>query len=155
MNKSIVSLLLLLFVLPVNAQQTNDDFRYILDIIRQMKEVVMLQKNETAARKTLSRIKNAKPLLKDNRYQGHQVIHGREISGIIGISYKQNKAEIAVFSSPPLRVRHATKAYKAYRNLMKQHYAEIKHKQFNLGNNITARLKKKARNVTIDVYRQK
>lgn len=155
MKNTVIALLLLLISFPVTAKATGDDFIYILDVVKQMKEIVMLQKNQTAARQTLSRIKNAKPLLKDKHYQGHQIIQGREIRGFIGINYQQDKAEIAVFSSTPLRVRHATKVFKAYRNLLVQHYRENKHNHFDLGDNIVARLKKKAMKVTIDVYRQK
>ena len=156
MKKTILSLLLLLSVsLPVTAQTNENDFTYMLDAVKHMREIILQQKNEKAAQIILSQIKNAKPLLIDDQYKGHQIVHGLEIKGFIGISYKQNKAEIAVFTTPPLRVRHATKAFKTYRKLLQEQYKEIKHNKFYLGNDVVAQLKKKARKVSIDVYRNK
>ena len=156
MKTSILSLLLLLSVsLPVSAQNTENDFTYMLDAVKHMREIIIQQKNEKSAQLVLSQIKNAKPLMKDDQYKGHHIVHGRDIKGFIGISYKQNKAEVAVFTTPPLRVRHATKAYKAYRKLLLEQYKEVKHNKFDLGNDVVAQLKKKARKVSIDVYRDK
>ena len=142
-------------VLPVKAQTTDNEYAYMMDAVRHMKEIVLQQKNAQTTRTTLSHINNAKPLLKDDIYIGHQIVHGLTVKGFIGVSYQQNKASIAVFSTPPLRVRHATKAYKAYRKLLLEQYKEIKHNKFDLGNEIVAQLQKKARKVSIDVYRKK
>lgn len=156
MKKSFISLLVFTFiVLPVNAQTSANDFSYILDVVSHMKSIILQQKDEQASRSILSKIKDAQPLIKNDQYQGHQIISGREITGFIGINYLHNKANIAVFSTPPLRVRHATKTYKGYRTILSQQYKEISHNHFDLGQQVIARLTKKARKVSIDVYRDK
>lgn len=153
MKRFLLSLLLVAsVVLPAYAQPTDKDVSYILDVVNRMKAIVLQQKDEQAVRAILSKIKNAQPLIKNDQYQGHQIISGRDITGFIGVSYQNNEADIAVFSTPPLRVRHATKTYKAYRSLLSQQYKETDRNQFDLGQQITARLKKKARKVSIDVY---
>lgn len=155
MKKFVFTLFLYLILLPVNAQPAENEFRYILDVIQHLKQTIHQQQNESAARKTLSHIKNAQPVVTDGQYKGHQIIHNNDISGLIGIDYQQGKVTIAVFSTPPLRVRHATRTYKAFRYLLGQQYQEIKHNHYDLGDKIVARVKKQARKVSIDVYMDK
>lgn len=138
---------------PAIAETNTDDYGYVLDIIEPLKVIIDTEKSEKASQAILSRIKGAKPLMKNNQYQGHQIIHNGELDGFIGIEYRDNKPLIAVYSSPPLRVRKATRRYKGFRRHLQEHYKEREYNIFDLGNQVTAHLKKQIRKVTIDVYR--
>lgn len=151
-----ISALFVLFSIstPVTAGNDIDDHGDMLDIIKSLKVIIHEETNTKETRAILDRIKGAKPLVKNNQYQGHQVIHNRTVDGFIGIDVRHNKPFIAVYSTPPLRIRKATRRYKDYRNLLLKHYKELEYDQFELGDQVVAHLKKQARKVTIDVYRK-
>ena len=156
MKTRIITLLCLFVVIfPASAQNVGKDHRYIIEIVEALDTIIHQQKNEEASRLVLSRITGAKPLMKNGRYQGHQVFHNRELTGLIALNFQNNKATIAVFSTPPIRVRYATRRYKAFRDLLQKKYKERSHNHFELGDKVVARIKKQARKVTIDVYREK
>lgn len=155
MNKHILFLYFLIsFISPVAAQTSNDDHRYILDVVQSLKEIVHKQKNEKAAKTALNRIKDSKSLVNNDRYLGQQLIQDGKLIGLIGIEYNKTKASVAVFSTPSLKIRYATRRYKVFRSLLQERYNELSHNHFDLGNQIIARIKKQARKVTIDVYRK-
>ena len=154
-TRIILLLCLFVFTFPASAQIAGKDHHYILEIVEALNSIIHQQKNKEASRLVLSRINGAKPLMKDGHYQGHQVFQNRELTGLIAVNFQKNKATIAVFSTPPIRVRYATRRYKAFRNLLLTQYKESRHNHFELGDKVVARIKKQARKVTIDVYREK
>jgi hypothetical protein len=154
-TRIILLLSLFVFIFPASAQTGGKDHHYILEIVESLDKIIRQQKNEQSSQVVLSRITGAKPLMKDGSYQGHQVFHNKELTGLIALNFQNNKATIAVFSTPPLRVRYATKRYKAFRSLLLKQYKESRHNHFELGDKVIARIKKQARKVTIDVYREK
>ncbi|MEJ2141573.1 MAG: hypothetical protein P8Y24_04340 [Gammaproteobacteria bacterium] len=153
--KYFIYLFLVSTISPVMAETNANDYSYVLDIVESLKVIIHKEKDKKASRTELSRITGAKPLMKDNQYQGHQVIHDRELNGFIGIDFRDNKPLIAVYSSPPLRVRKATRRYKEFRSLLLKRYKEREYNLFDLGDQVTARLKKQARKVSIEVSRKR
>lgn len=154
-TRIILLLCLFVFTFSASAQNAGKDHHYILEIVEALDSIIHQQKSEEASRLILSRIKGAKPLMKDGHYQGHQVIQNRKLTGLIALNFQNNKATIAVFSTPPIRVRYATRLYKAFRSLLLKQYKESRHNHFELGDKVVARITKQARKVTIDVYREK
>ena len=68
---------------PIAAEARNAEHRYIVDVVKSMKDIIHTQKNETAAQATLNRIKGSKPLIKDDRYQGQQIIQSKNADTVL------------------------------------------------------------------------
>ena len=140
---------------PIAEETKNAEHRYIIDVVKSLKDIIHEQQNEETAQATLKHIKGSKALIKNNQYQGQQIIQSEKLNGFIGVKYNNKKASVAVYSTTPLKVRYATRYYQVFRNLLQEQYKEIRHNHFDLGDKVIARIKKQARKVTIDVYREK
>lgn len=155
MKKSLlISLLYIMFTIPVVATATDDE-QALLATVNVLKSIVNNSLTEQQAKSELSRLPHTKPFIKDGHYMGHKLFENKKLTGLLKVSYQNNVPVLAAYSTVPLKVRHATKMYKTWREILSKHYKEASHNRFDLGDGIVAQLSKNQRALTIFVSQEK
>ncbi|MGD8525159.1 MAG: hypothetical protein PVJ63_02850 [Thioalkalispiraceae bacterium] len=148
----LTSLLLLLFSTTSIASDNHGD--ELIRTIEALKEVIQNNSSAQQAHSSFDKLKNTRAFDKGGHYLGHQVFDDNEVSGLLSVHYQNGMPQVAGYTSVPLRVRHATRKYKNYRETLLNHYKEDSYNHFALGDGIIAKLDKEQRSVSISVYRK-
>lgn len=137
-----------------HASEPVENEQSLITSVLTLKNIIHNALNEKQARSELGKIPNTQPFMKNGQYVGHQLIVNGKLAGIYRVRYQQNTPVLAAYSTVPLKVRNATKMYKAYRATLLKHHKEASYNHFDLGNGITAELSKKLRSLSIFVSRK-
>lgn len=151
----LTSLFSLLLFFPVHASSLIDDQQSLINSVNVLKTIVHNALTEQQAQSELNRLANTKPLVKDEHYIGHQLFINNQLAGLLKVSYQNNQPVLAAYSTVPLKVRQATKMYRAWREILSGQYKEGAHNYFMLGDGIVAQISKKQRGLIIFVSRNK
>ena len=155
MNKYLLTpLLYLMLVAPCMASNLVENEQTLISTVLTLKNIIQNSLSEKQAKSEFNRIPQTKPFIKDGLYAGHKLFENDKLIGLLRVSYQKNIPVLAAYSTVPLKVRHATKMYKAWRVTLLKHYKEASYNHFELGNGIIAELSKKKNGVSIFVSRK-
>ena len=150
----LMPLLYLILTAPGMANDLVENEQGLITTVLTLKSIVQNSLSEKQARSEFNRIPQTKPFIKDDRYVGHQLFENGKLAALLRVKYQKNTPVLAAYSTVPLKVRQATKMYKAYRATLLNHYKEASYNHFDLGDGIIAELSKKQRAISIFVNRK-
>ena len=151
----LTSLLCLTLITPIMANNVADKEQALVTTVHTLKHIIQNALSEEQAKAELNKIPQTKPFIKDKLYMGHKLFENTKLVGLLRVTYQNKKPALAAYSTVPMKVRHATKLYRSYRETLSKHYKEISRNHFDLGDGIIAELRKKKNGLSVFVNQKK